>query len=119
MTVNLLDGKTNAIELYENPAEQVLPKVVREGTSLLTAGLSGVAEIIGEPLRDIREMIKSNDFPAELIVGDAATNTLKKLRGVRTYLFPPLVQFTNITAADFQPYAVERRTNATVAHSPP
>jgi len=31
LTDNLLEGKTNAVELYENPAEQILPRVVRQG----------------------------------------------------------------------------------------
>ncbi len=35
MTSDLLNGVTATIELYENPAEQILPKVVRQGVSLL------------------------------------------------------------------------------------
>ncbi len=53
MTESLLKGQTNSIELYENPAEQVLPKVVRQGVSLLAVGLSGAAELLQEPLRDL------------------------------------------------------------------
>ena len=52
MTGDLLAGRTNAIDLYENPAQQVLPKVVRQGVSLLAVGLSGAAEILHEPLTD-------------------------------------------------------------------
>ena len=44
MTRDLLAGRTNSIELYENPAQQVLPKIVRQGVSLLAVGLSGAAE---------------------------------------------------------------------------
>lgn len=103
LTENLLQGQTNAIELYENPAEQILPKVVREGVSLLALGLSGAAEMLGDPLRDIREMIRSNDFPAEVSVSGVASSSVAKLRGVRTYLFPPLVKFETVPAADFMP----------------
>ena len=46
MTERLLKGQFNAIELYENPAERYLPKVVRHGVSLLAVGLSGVAEVL-------------------------------------------------------------------------
>jgi hypothetical protein len=115
MTANLLKGQTNAIELYENPAEQILPKVVRQGVSLLALGLSGAAETLGEPLRDIREMIRTNDFPAEAAVGGAASASVQKLRGLRTYLFPPLVQFETVPAAQFMPL----RTNAPAALPPP
>ena len=115
MTANLLKGQTNAIELYENPAEQILPKVVRQGVSLLALGLSGAAETLGEPLRDIREMIRTNDFPAEAAVGAAASASVQKLRGLRTYVFPPLVQFETVPAAQFMPLA----TNAPTALPPP
>ena len=43
MTEGLLSGQTNSIELYENPAQQILPKIVRQGVSLLALGLSGAA----------------------------------------------------------------------------
>ena len=102
MTEKLLAGQTNCIELYENPAQQVLPKVVRQGVSLLAVGLSGAAEVLREPLNDIRGLIRSNDFPADVAVLGATSQSLQKLRGVRTYLFPPLVQFKTVAAGDYQ-----------------
>ena len=101
MTEDLLAGRTNSIELYENPAQQVLPKVVRQGVSLL-AGLSGAAEILQEPLRDCRELIRSNTFPADAAVLGVASQSVQKLRGLRTYLFPPLIQFKTVAAADYR-----------------
>jgi hypothetical protein len=115
LTENLLAGRTNSIELYENPAQQVLPKVVREGVSLLAVGLSGAAEILREPLMDIREMIRSNDFPADAAVVGAALESVKKLRGVRTCLFPPLIEFKTVAAADYQPAG----PNPAALHPPP
>ncbi len=103
LTENLLKGQTNSIELYENPAEQVLPKVVREGVSLMALGLSGAAEILGDPLRNFRDMVRSNDFPADLNVSGVASSSVSKLRGFRTYLFPPLVKLETISARDFTP----------------
>ena len=105
MTTNLLSGQTNSIELYENPAEQVLPKIVRQGVSLMALGLSGAAETLGEPLRDIREMINSDHFPAEQAVSAVSADSVRKLSGFRTYLFPPLVEFETVPAAEFQPLA--------------
>jgi hypothetical protein len=102
MTVNLLRGQTNSIELYENPAEQVLPKVVRQGVSLLALGLSAAAETLGEPLRDMRELIQSNRFPASAAVGEVASASVEKLGHLRAYVFPPLVQFETVPAADFR-----------------
>lgn len=103
LTENLLKGQTNSIELYENPAEQILPKVVREGASLIALGLSGAAEMLGDPLRNVREMIRSNDFPAEVSVSSVASSSVARLRGVRTYLFPPLLRFETVPARDFVP----------------
>lgn len=114
MTAELLNGQTNSIELYENPAEQVLPKIVRQGVSLLALGLSSAAETLGEPLRDIRQMINSDDFPAEQAVSAISADSVRKLSGLRTYLFPPLVKFETVPAAEFQPFA----TNAPGANYP-
>jgi hypothetical protein len=102
MTEYLLKGRTNVIELYENPAEQVLPKIVRQGTSLLATGLSGAAEILGEPLTELRELMRQGSFPTEAAVTGTASKSWEKLRNVRGYLFPPLVTFTNVEAADYR-----------------
>lgn len=104
MTENLLKGQTNSIELYENPAEQVLPKVVRQGVSLLALGMSAAAETLGGPLRDMRELIRSNAFPASAAVAEVASSSVEKLGHLRTYVFPPLVKFETVPAADFQPF---------------
>lgn len=101
MTEDLLNGRTNSIELYENPAEQIIPKVVSQGVSLLACGLSAAADILGEPLRDIRKMAKAGEFPAETAIMATASGSYQQLKGVRRYLFPPIVQFTNINAADY------------------
>lgn len=103
MTQNLLDGKTNVIELYENPAEQVLPKIVRQGVLLTASGLSGAGELLGEPLRNARALFKLKEFPSETLVGDMAERSTEKLKGLKTYLFPPIIVFTNIPAADWRP----------------
>src|SRR5208282_2163242 len=115
MTANLLKGQTNSIEIYENPAEQVLPKVVRQGVSLLALGLSAAAETLGEPLRDMRDLIRSNAFPASTAVADVASTAVEKLGHLRAYVFPPLVKFETVPAADFQPFP----TNAPAAAPPP
>jgi hypothetical protein len=104
LTENLLNGQTNSIELYENPAEQVLPKVVRQGVSLLALGLSATAATLGDPLREARELIRSNAFPTSATVAGVASSSVEKLAHLRTYVFPPLVEFETVRAADFQPY---------------
>jgi hypothetical protein len=101
MTENLLDGQTNSIELYENPAEQIMPKIVRQGVSLLALGLSGAAEVLAEPLRDARTLTRGSGFPTDAAVTALASQSTQRLRSLRTYLFPPLIQFQTIAAADY------------------
>lgn len=103
MTTDLLDGKTNVIELYENPAEQVLPKVVRQGVLLTAVGLSGAGKLIGEPLKEIRGLLDQKDFPDESVVADSALSTTRRLKWLKPYFFPPLITFTNIPATDWNP----------------
>jgi hypothetical protein len=110
MTEKLLKGQTNSIELYENPAQQILPKVVRQGVSLLALGLSATADLLGEPLRDMREMIRSNSFPAAAVVGGVASTSVEKLGHLRGYVFPPLVEFETVPAAEFQPLSTNAPT---------
>jgi hypothetical protein len=114
MTEDLLSGKTNTIELYENPAEQVLPKVVRQGVLLLASGLSGASAVFREPLTNVREMFRATNFPSDLAVVGLAAQSLQKLRQVRTCLFPPLIQFKTVAAADYRP----EFTNAVPAPKP-
>jgi hypothetical protein len=102
MTEDLLDGKATAIEFYENPAEQFLPKVARQGVTLLAAGLSAGIEVLREPLRDIQGMIKAKDFPADVGVTQAALQSAQILRRYDLYLFPPLIDFETISADDYQ-----------------
>jgi hypothetical protein len=103
MTEDLLAGKTNAMELYENPAQQILPRIARQGALLMAAGLSGAGELLGEPLREVRAMFQMKEFPADAAVGSMAQRSAEKLRGLETYLFPPLITFTNIPASDWRP----------------
>lgn len=115
MTGRLLKGQTNAIELYENPAQQIMPRVVREGVSLLALGLSAAAETLGEPLRKMRDLLQKDDFPAETAVADMASQSVKELKNFRSYAFPPLIKFTTVRAEDFTPYS----TNAPVSRATP
>ena len=101
MTEGLLNGNTNIIEFYENPAEQILPRIVRQCVSLATAGLSGAAEILREPLKDIRILFKKEELPAEAAVLASASQSIRQLQHVKSYLFPPLIQFQTVAASDW------------------
>ena len=101
MTESLLSGRTNVMELYENPAEQVLPRVARQGVFVLAEGLSGAAGLLQEPLQEIRSLTRASAFPATMAVSATATNMVEKMSHVKGYLFPPLIQFQTIKAEDY------------------
>jgi hypothetical protein len=44
---------------------------------------------------------RTNDFPAEAAVAEAAAHSIRNLRQLKTYAFPPLIQFKTVSAADY------------------
>ena len=59
----------------------------------------------------MRELISSNSFPASAAVTGVASASVEKLGHLRTYVFPPLIKFETVRAAEFQPFP----TNAPAA----
>lgn len=102
MTENLVSGRATTIELYENPAEQYLPKIVRQEVTLLAEGLSGVAEVLQDTLRDIRDLFHADGLPTDEAVVRASLQCVQKLRRFETYLFPPLLQMETVPAAEYR-----------------
>jgi hypothetical protein len=102
MTEDLVSGRATTIELYENPAEQYLPKVVRQEVSLLADGLSGVAEVLQDTLRDIWDILHADGFPNGLAVVQASLKCVQKLRRFEVYLFPPLIELETVPAAEYR-----------------
>jgi len=56
----------------------------------------------GAALTELRELMRQGSFPTEAAVTGTASKSWEKLRNVRGYLFPPLVTFTNVEAADYR-----------------
>ncbi len=113
MTVNLLNNVTSSIEIYENPAEQILPQVVRQGVSLLAEGLSGAAEVLQEPLKKTRDLLESDEFPEEDAIVGLASQSFRRIDSIQDYLFPPILQFHTLTAEEYLPDASMELTENT------
>jgi len=111
VTEDLLSGRATTIELYENPAEQYLPKIVRQEVSLLADGLSGVAEVLQSTLRDVRDMVRADGLPADAAVVQAALECMQKLRRFETYLLPPLIELETVPAAEYRLQATPASKN--------
>lgn len=95
MTENLLNGQTTTIEIYENPAEQYLPKVVRQGVSLLAVGLSGVAEGLQNTRQRSPDKAQVDGFATRLELAQAAWRFVQQLRD-------SLIEFETVAPADYQ-----------------
>lgn len=115
LTEDLLNGRTNTLELYENPVEQFRPKMVRRTVSLLAAGLSGVAEVLPDALQAIRDTVRARDYPTDEAAVLAAWRSLPKVRLVETHLFPPPIRFKTVAADQYQ----LSTTNAPRGRPPP
>lgn len=102
LSVDLLDGETTRLTLYKNPAQAILPRVVEEGLLLVSTGVSQALRLVQPELRAIRDMIEREEMPLALDVARVSSNSVERLRGVDTYLFPPLVRFETIDAADYR-----------------
>ena len=94
-TESLLKGQAGAIELYENPTEQYLPKVVRHAVSLFAIGMSGVADVLHEPVRNKQNRIQADDSPREAALLQASLQFMQKLRH-------SLIEFETVTPAEYQ-----------------
>lgn len=97
-TESLLKGQAGAIELYENPMEQYLPKVVRHGVSLFAVGLSGVADVLQDPTQSTHDSVQPDDSPRQAALLQASLQFLQKLRH-------SLIEFETVTPAEYRPQA--------------
>lgn len=101
LTINLLKGEAMEIALYKNPAETVLPVIVEEGLEIVCIGVSQALGMLGGQIKTIREMVEADEMPEALAVAEVASDSVKRLRQVEPYLFPPLVQFETIDAGGY------------------
>jgi hypothetical protein len=112
LTVDLLEGRTTSLTLYKNPAQAILPRIVEEGLLVLCIGVSQALNLVAPELKAIRDMIERDEMPSSLEVAQVGSSSIERLETVEPYLFPPLIQFNTIEAAD---YTSSTDPNATVS----
>jgi len=103
LTTDLLDGKPAAMTLYKNPAEAILPRIVEEGLLVVCSGASEALKLLQPQIKGIRDMMGRDKMPGSLEVAQIGASSIDRLRTVEPYLFPPLVQFKTVDAADYVP----------------
>lgn len=115
LTTDLLDGKPAAMTLYKNPAEAILPRIVEEGLLVVCSGASEALKLLQPQIKGIRDMMGRDKMPGSLEVAQIGASSIDRLRTVEPYLFPPLVQFKTVDAADYVP---SDTPNATAGEDP-
>jgi hypothetical protein len=94
-TESLLKGQATAIELYENPTQQYLPKVVRHGVSMFAVGVSAVVDLLQDPTKTKDDSLQANDVATQAALLQGSLQFLQKLRH-------SLIEFETITLAEYQ-----------------
>ena len=94
-TESLLKGRATAIELYENPTQQYLPKVVRHVVSLFAVGLSGVADVLQDPTKAKDDGVQTDDVPTRAALLQSSLQFLQKLRH-------SLIEFETVSPAEYR-----------------
>jgi ABC-type Na+ efflux pump permease subunit len=96
-TDDFLDGRPVELELVKNPAQRFLPSLVEEGVSVGAVVLSQASRVFRAELSQIQEMRSSDEFPADSLIGGLSVGINQKLRGLETYLLPPIVDLEAVT----------------------
>ena len=95
-TDDLLAGRPAQIQVVRNPSEGISPEIVDQGVQALAVYLDQAQRVLGAELDTLRTMIDANDTPASVRVGALAASVNDRLRGLKRYLFPPLVKIESV-----------------------
>ncbi len=96
-TDDFLAGRQVELEVVKNPAQRFLPQVVEEGVSIGAVILSQASRVFRAELAQIQELRTEDEFPADSLIGGLSVGINQKLRGLETYLLPPIVDLEAVT----------------------
>jgi ABC-2 type transport system permease protein len=96
-TDDYLEGRQVDLEVVKNPAQRFLPQVVEEGVSIGAVVLSQSSRVFRSELAQIQELRAQDEFPADSLIGALSVGINQKLRGLETYLLPPIVDLETVT----------------------
>jgi hypothetical protein len=101
LTSNVLNSVTSTIQVYRNPAESILPKIVETGVDLGAVFISEGLEFIGPEIKLFREWVENKDRMNNWDIAMVFFSALEKMKNARDYVDPPIIQFNSIKAADY------------------
>ena len=98
-TKDYLDGKPVKLEIVKNPAQRFLPQLVEEGVSLGAVVLSQAANVFGPELATIGSFMDIEGVPPDVQVGTLSVAINQKIRGLESYLLPPIIDLETMNLA--------------------
>ena len=92
LTDAVLNDTPATITVVTNPAQRILPEVVRTGVEMLVEALFYLQQIAGESLRTfVKTPQDAQGFFADAIVSGFSGDLNKRLRALQPVLFPPVL----------------------------
>lgn len=105
LTKDVLDNATATIQIYKNPAEQMMPEMVEKGIDIFATGVSQIVTLIGDELKIVRDMVEEDKFPDTWTTAMLVYRGMNKMESFETYFFPVILQMETVDAKDFVPSA--------------
>jgi len=87
----ILEGTRAELTLVTNPAQRILPGVVREMAEILVEGSFYVRRLFGAELSLLAEAMEGGAAPGDATVGAVAAGINGRLAGLDGVLFPPVL----------------------------
>lgn len=95
----LLDERAMALELVTNPAQRILPGIVRSALEILCEGTFYLHRLLGDEVRAIADEAAQGGL-AELRVAEASVRIRRDMERAGPFLFPPVIEVEFAVADD-------------------
>ncbi len=98
---SLFTGSPTEIYLVRNPAQSISPEIVKGYVEVLALAGSAASRILGEPLREIRDLTRGDTPvpPADVFISRVSVAINHRVRGVGRYVLPPAIRLEKAKAA--------------------
>ena len=96
MQAAYLDGRPFRLQLINNPAQRILPKIIEESLSIVVDGGFYVQRVAGEQLRAFR----TGQAPSDPAVAASSVAINRLMTRLRKYIDPPLIELETAVVAE-------------------
>ncbi|MFC1629087.1 ABC transporter permease [Gemmatimonadota bacterium] len=94
---SFLNGEPDTLSLLTNPAQTILPGIIRETLEIMTTGGGLLREFLGPQIDLINSESGSvSDSFSDQMISSMAVD-INLMEGASTWLFPPAIKFENIS----------------------